>query len=163
MVIKIIIIFYQNNGKRCCYGWMSVENGLAQENGIRSINYLEMSRKWNCIDDGISRMIKRFGWFCANDKKTGSKWNDNNNKRRNTISLQNNRSSQCIACAFFISKAVGYCVWMVHNDNCHFHHIPGRSFGSSTQTKQTNENKNHLNMKTLYQGNYSILLPCSAS
>lgn len=84
-------------------------------------------------------------------------------KRRNTISLQNNRSSQCIACAFFISKAVGYCVWMVHNDYCHFHHIPGRSFGSSTQTKQTNENENHLNMKTLYQENYSILLPCSAS
>lgn len=45
---------------------------------IGSINYLAMSRKWNCIDDKISRMIKRFDSppLCKNDHNSRKTWNE---------------------------------------------------------------------------------------
>lgn len=76
----------------CIYGghnktkgkWMEKSRGGESAEGdctnkflsfIGSINYLAMSRKWNCIDDEISRMIKRFAFpqLCKNDHKRRQK------------------------------------------------------------------------------------------
>lgn len=83
---------------------------------IQSINYLAMSGKWNCIDDEISRIIKRF--LC---KKT-TKDKTLNKMKKNMMLLLFSTSilkSALFVCHFLLLLKMAYIYAMPEKSHIH--------------------------------------------